>query len=841
MEAGCSESQQLHAVVSDSPELCTVILRFRQPVRELGFIAQRGPRLLTSITTLLLLGIVTSSVFLGIAIGMGKLQRSSYPNDEAWECSKVELILDILGIALLMVFLALSRTSCFRAKERVAVVEKAFSLILFLFMTIVVFADPSFICRVRGLDPEEVFDDYYGSDSTFLMKIDCVLTAAHVGSPMRWCVLFPLQVLAFTLYGVNVFIVGSPEPKVKCTYNVAFLATLILVTSISKRYAEVVERHIFLDMLRERKNRCEAEFRLSQKDDDFQTTLTDHRNRRSSKAESRDGVGRRISADDASVAATGVSGVSGTVFEPMFEKDADPIMQLNRIAEMGDREHWRISDEELTILNDQIIGSGSFGLVMKAIFSGMVVAVKCPWGELECSNLKRLPELSNELRILRQLRHPNIITIHGAIVTPHLKKIALVLEYVQGVTLDHFMGRGVGPRPELPPPFQRYQVMTGVSLALLFLHTREPNIVHGDLKSANIMVEVRGGYVHPKLLDFGMSRIVTRGSRPLGGTLVWIAPEVLRHRGMVKCSADIYSFGRLLGFLATGLRPLLGMQARQIRWALKQAIPPLPMWPRGCVFKDSLKPLVNSCLRMNQSRRPAIGHVHDRLLLLPDELGFEDTQGTFLENINTIKQQRRLSLESTQRPAQSIALGLQLEQVKFSQKDDVFPDSNSPVSQTDGREPGIEEEDVSLLLHPNKLRTDPKAMAISLIELITSWNFQVDGPPCCVLHAGVRVCQQLCCQMLDRGCFRQDLGIGGQCLNCGMLGLDADTEDCPVCRSQPMPPEETSRGKSEDTSQPKAREATLPPTTKEVIPPPPVLAERKEVQVEHATRLTCSL
>eukprot|EP00974_Lingulodinium_polyedra_P098348 9532816-Lingulodinium_polyedra.AAC.1 len=46
--------------------------------------------------------------------------------------------------------------------------------------------------------------------------------------------------------------------------------------------------------------------------------------------------------------------------------------------------------------------------------------------------------------------------------------------------------------------------------------------------------------VCPKLLDLGLARVLARCARPLGGTLTWMAPVVLRKGVLPKCSADIF-------------------------------------------------------------------------------------------------------------------------------------------------------------------------------------------------------------------------------------------------------------------------------------------------------------
>ncbi len=92
--------------------------------------------------------------------------------------------------------------------------------------------------------------------------------------------------------------------------------------------------------------------------------------------------------------------------------------------------------------------------------------------------------------------------------------------------------------------------------ALVYLHSQVPQFVHGDIKDTNAFVETTwNGGLNIKLLDFGLGRVLTRMAKPLGGTLVWEAPELLQSTVVgPHSSADIFSFGRLLCKIMTETR-----------------------------------------------------------------------------------------------------------------------------------------------------------------------------------------------------------------------------------------------------------------------------------------------
>jgi len=78
--------------------------------------------------------------------------------------------------------------------------------------------------------------------------------------------------------------------------------------------------------------------------------------------------------------------------------------------------------------------------------------------------------IGNELRILRRLRHPNIVLFHGACMNESSMDMALVLEYCSGVPLNDFV------QPECSRS-ERYECLLGVCRAFRYLHTRSPTVV----------------------------------------------------------------------------------------------------------------------------------------------------------------------------------------------------------------------------------------------------------------------------------------------------------------------------------------------------------------------------
>merc|ERR1719203_1326464 len=122
-----------------------------------------------------------------------------------------------------------------------------------------------------------------------------------------------------------------------------------------------------------------------------------------------------------------------------------------------------------------------------------------------------------------------------------------------------------------------FEIVLGLCRALWFLHTCRPTVVHGDLKSGNVLVDFVCSSPRAKLVDFGFSRLLTQHALPIGGTVRWMAPEVYLKRGARPLpSADVFSFGRLAFYVSTALLPYHYLQKEQLVEYLKCGrFPPL--------------------------------------------------------------------------------------------------------------------------------------------------------------------------------------------------------------------------------------------------------------------------
>src|SRR5262245_15924180 len=177
----------------------------------------------------------------------------------------------------------------------------------------------------------------------------------------------------------------------------------------------------------------------------------------------------------------------------------------------------------------------------------------------------------------------------------------LAMELVEGKTLEALMRGGK------MAPSHAVDILLQVAEALEAIHAA--GLVHCDLSPRNVMVALRSGQLHVKVLDFGIARSVAlAGDEPAPGSEftgfvnpAFSAPELLA-RAKVDQRADLYSFGTLAWLLLTGSMPIDDTDAR--RAALAVAAGELRPWPRVPGVPRVLQRLVQACVCREPERRP---------------------------------------------------------------------------------------------------------------------------------------------------------------------------------------------------------------------------------------------
>ncbi|KAK7507943.1 hypothetical protein BaRGS_00000908 [Batillaria attramentaria] len=168
-----------------------------------------------------------------------------------------------------------------------------------------------------------------------------------------------------------------------------------------------------------------------------------------------------------------------------------------------------------------------------------------------------------EVSILEQLSHPNIVPFLGLALQP----LSLVLGLAPNGALSSVLKTLHAAGTHLPL-FVVRQVLLQVAKSLAYLHSN--NIIYRDLKSENVLVwdlplshdDPPDALVHIKIADYGISRtVLPTGAKGFGGTAPFIAPEILQHagKGTYTEKVDIFSLGMFIFELATCRFPFIEM------------------------------------------------------------------------------------------------------------------------------------------------------------------------------------------------------------------------------------------------------------------------------------------
>jgi TolB-like protein/Tfp pilus assembly protein PilF/predicted Ser/Thr protein kinase len=214
------------------------------------------------------------------------------------------------------------------------------------------------------------------------------------------------------------------------------------------------------------------------------------------------------------------------------------------------------------------LAEGGMGVVYLAAdeqVPGERFAIKVLKEELHPAALTLLRE---EVRKTRKLSHPNIVDVHSVNVDG--PRLYVLMEYLEGKSLDALLdeefGRGM--------PFSHaWPIIEDVGAALGNAH--DHNVIHSDLKPANVFVTTSG---RTKLLDFGIAR-VSRGpllharSGPRALTPAYASCEMLEGKEADRRD-DIYSFACVIYEMLCGERPFGELTTLEAREAGTQ-VPPL--------------------------------------------------------------------------------------------------------------------------------------------------------------------------------------------------------------------------------------------------------------------------
>ncbi|CAL0302288.1 unnamed protein product [Lupinus luteus] len=279
----------------------------------------------------------------------------------------------------------------------------------------------------------------------------------------------------------------------------------------------------------------------------------------------------------------------------------------------------------------ELIGCGAFGHVYVGmnLDSGELLAVKQVLIAASSASKEKaqahIKELEEEVKLLKDLSHPNIVRYLGTV--REEDTLNILLEFVPGGSISSLLGK-FGSFPEAVIRTYTKQILVGLE----YLHKN--GIMHRDIKGANILVDNKGCI---KLADFGASKQVVElatisGAKSMKGTPYWMAPEVILQTGH-SFSADIWSVGCTVIEMATG-KPPWSQQYQQEVAALfhigtTKAHPPIPDH-----LTIGAKDFLIKCLEKEPNSRPSASELLQHPFVTGESVDILPLSPTALENFD---------------------------------------------------------------------------------------------------------------------------------------------------------------------------------------------------------------
>jgi serine/threonine protein kinase len=248
------------------------------------------------------------------------------------------------------------------------------------------------------------------------------------------------------------------------------------------------------------------------------------------------------------------------------------------------------------------LGRGAMGITYKAFDTNLrcLVALKIITNTYINSDIAR-QRFFREARAAAVLRHRNVASVF------HLgidhESYFYAMEFIDGETLDAYI-----KRTGSLSPLEALEITLQVSRALAA--AAEQQLVHLNLKPANLMLVDEDGEKVVKVIDFGLAKSAKREGEDSGALTLWdvgffgthphfTSPEQLEERD-IDIRSDIYSLGTILYYMISGRPPYRGSVAQIMSQHLYKSVPLEALK----ALPPQVRTLIQSMMEKDREKRP---------------------------------------------------------------------------------------------------------------------------------------------------------------------------------------------------------------------------------------------
>ncbi|CAE6537315.1 unnamed protein product [Rhizoctonia solani] len=257
------------------------------------------------------------------------------------------------------------------------------------------------------------------------------------------------------------------------------------------------------------------------------------------------------------------------------------------------------------------VANGGLGDVFHGrLRNGMTVAIKTIRAYYDQGKLSRMyhKRAAKEIYTWSKCKHPNVVELIGLAVFRDC--LAMISRWEQNGNLLHYLSQH--------PSVDRCHLSTSICAGLTYLH--ENDIVHGDLKGANVLIARDG---RPMLMDFGNASLLdatlqfTETNTGPSFSLRWTAPEILEGTGSHTIAADVYALGMTILEAFTSKIPFADKSDQSlvahILFHKNTPTRPETIIPSRSMHGNKLWDILTRCWASDPKDRPSAGVIWDEM------------------------------------------------------------------------------------------------------------------------------------------------------------------------------------------------------------------------------------